>query len=231
MLNLFRGYANTLGFQSLINTGKYGFATKMQAGSTQNKKDSAGRRLGVKKLGGHEVYPDDILVRQRGFRWHPGKNTYSGRDHTIHSKVEGVVNFRLDPYRKRKLYYVDVEPRELPNRKIRPPPPYVYHPELFPERATANPEPTNFEIFKPRPVKVQDPLIHGRKVEKAVHRVSINIPEHYINAEPKERVTTDQLAYEKVRQLERDVLGWHAEEEEGVEVLTQTTQPTKKSFF
>ncbi len=48
--------------------------------------------LGVKKLGGHEVYPDDILVRQRGFRWHPGKNTYAGRDHTIHSKIEVKKN-------------------------------------------------------------------------------------------------------------------------------------------
>jgi large subunit ribosomal protein L27 len=71
----------------------------MQASSTQKTKDSAGRRLGnlikkgVKKLGGHEVFPGDILVRQRGFRWHNGKNTTTGKDHTIHSLVEGVVQF------------------------------------------------------------------------------------------------------------------------------------------
>lgn len=44
--------------------------------------------LGTKKLGGNEVFPMDILVRQRGFKWHPGENTYVGRDHTIHAKCE-----------------------------------------------------------------------------------------------------------------------------------------------
>jgi len=73
---------------------------------------------------------------------------------------------------------------------------------------------------------------HGKKVESPVHRVSINIPQEYLDAAPKEKVTTDQLAYEKVRQLEKDVLGWQSEDEgDAVEVLTQTTQPTRKSFF
>lgn len=44
----------------------------MQASSTQNGRDSIGRRLGVKKFGGEEVFPDDILIRQRGFKWRPG---------------------------------------------------------------------------------------------------------------------------------------------------------------
>jgi large subunit ribosomal protein L27 len=65
----------------------------MQASSTNNTKDSAGRRLGVKKLGGMEVFPGDILVRQRGMKWHAGENTYVGKDHTIHSKIEGTVYF------------------------------------------------------------------------------------------------------------------------------------------
>ena len=43
---------------------------------------------GIKRFGGEEVFPGDILARQRGFKWHPGKNTYYGKDHTIHSKVE-----------------------------------------------------------------------------------------------------------------------------------------------
>ena len=64
------------------------FATKMQASSTSKTKDSAGRRLGVKKFGGEEVFPNDIIIRQRGFKWKPGKNTASGLDHTIHSRVE-----------------------------------------------------------------------------------------------------------------------------------------------
>ena len=64
------------------------FSTKMQASSTSKTKDSAGRRLGVKKFGGEEVFPNDIVIRQRGFKWRPGKNTISGLDHTIHSRVE-----------------------------------------------------------------------------------------------------------------------------------------------
>lgn len=44
--------------------------------------------LGVKKFGGQEVFPGDIVARQRGFKWHPGKNTYWGKDHTIHAKCE-----------------------------------------------------------------------------------------------------------------------------------------------
>ena len=63
----------------------------MQAGSTKKTKDSAGRRLGLKKFGGEEVFPDEIILRQRGFKWHPGRNTYSGKDHTIHSKIEVSV--------------------------------------------------------------------------------------------------------------------------------------------
>jgi large subunit ribosomal protein L27 len=70
-----------------FNIKKY-FASKMQASSTQKTKDSAGKRLGIKKLGGNEVFPNDILARQRGFKWHPGLNTYYGKDHTIHSKIE-----------------------------------------------------------------------------------------------------------------------------------------------
>ena len=68
------------------------FATKMQASSTNKTKDSAGRRLGVKKFGGEEVFPNDILIRQRGYKWRPGNNTRVGLDHTIHSTIE-VNNF------------------------------------------------------------------------------------------------------------------------------------------
>ena len=60
----------------------------MAAGSTKNKHGTAGKRLGVKKLGGVRVYPNDILVRQRGLKFHPGKNVTVGKDQTLHSKVE-----------------------------------------------------------------------------------------------------------------------------------------------
>ena len=58
-------------------------------GSTNNKKDSAGRRLGLKKWGHtEEIFEGDILARQRGHKWHPGIHVRSGKDHTLHSKVE-----------------------------------------------------------------------------------------------------------------------------------------------
>ncbi|KAM3132745.1 hypothetical protein pb186bvf_015173 [Paramecium bursaria] len=126
------------------------FATKMQASSTQKTKDSAGKRLGVKKFGGEEVFPNDILIRQRGFRWKPGQNTVYGRDHTIHSKAEGVVFFRRDPHKYKKTYFVDIIKTENPNRTVRPPPPYCYHPELFPELAKNNP-PEFIPYLKPKP--------------------------------------------------------------------------------
>lgn len=78
------------------------FATKIAAGSTSNKADSRGRRLGLKKWGHYdEIQPGDILARQRGFQWHPGHNVYSGKDHTLHSKVEVrrfLTTFRVHLY-------------------------------------------------------------------------------------------------------------------------------------
>ena len=63
----------------------------MMAGSTSNTKDSAGKRLGIKKMGRAEVLENEILVRQRGFKWRPGYNVHHGRDHTIHSSVEVLI--------------------------------------------------------------------------------------------------------------------------------------------
>ena len=64
-------------------------------GSTSNKSDSAGRRLGIKKWGHKtEIYENDILAKQRGHKWHPGTHVRSGNDHTLHAKVE--VSNRLD---------------------------------------------------------------------------------------------------------------------------------------
>ena len=63
-------------------------------GSTRNGRDTAGKRLGVKKYGGEAVIPGNIIVRQRGTEWHPGKGVGMGVDHTIYSVVEGRVEFR-----------------------------------------------------------------------------------------------------------------------------------------
>jgi large subunit ribosomal protein L27 len=69
-------------------------AHKKAGGSSRNGRDSAGRRLGVKKSGGQKVISGNIIVRQRGTTFHPGKNVGMGVDHTIFSVVEGVVAFR-----------------------------------------------------------------------------------------------------------------------------------------
>ena len=68
-------------------------AHKKGQGSTQNNRDSAGRRLGVKKYGGETVIPGNIIVRQRGTKVHPGNGVGMGKDHTIFALVEGVVKF------------------------------------------------------------------------------------------------------------------------------------------
>jgi large subunit ribosomal protein L27 len=68
-------------------------AHKKGQGSTQNNRDSAGRRLGVKKYGGEAVIPGNIIIRQRGTKVHAGTGVGMGKDHTIFAKIEGVVKF------------------------------------------------------------------------------------------------------------------------------------------
>jgi large subunit ribosomal protein L27 len=79
-------------------------ATKKAGGSSRNGRDSIAKRLGVKKFGGQLVIPGNIIVRQRGTKFHPGVNVGCGRDHTIFSIAEGVVAFRDSRGRK----YIDV---------------------------------------------------------------------------------------------------------------------------
>ena len=68
-------------------------AHKKAGGSTRNGRDSAGRRLGVKKFGGELVVPGNIIIRQRGTKFHPGKNVSIGKDHTIFALKQGYVSF------------------------------------------------------------------------------------------------------------------------------------------
>ena len=65
------------------------FATKIMGGNTNNKADSAGRRLGIKKWGHNaEIFEGDIIARQRGHKWQPGMHVHSGKDHTLHASLE-----------------------------------------------------------------------------------------------------------------------------------------------
>ncbi|WP_455756566.1 50S ribosomal protein L27 [Sulfurimonas sp.] len=78
-------------------------AHKKGQGSTQNNRDSAGRRLGVKKYGGETVIPGNIIIRQRGTKVHPGKNVGMGKDHTIFALVDGVVTFERKDKKRQQV--------------------------------------------------------------------------------------------------------------------------------
>ena len=81
-------------------------AHKKGGGTSRNGRDSAGRRLGVKRYAGEFVRPGTILVRQRGTKFHPGNNVGMGKDHTLFAKVPGYVKFEyLDKRRKRVSVY------------------------------------------------------------------------------------------------------------------------------
>ena len=68
-------------------------AHKKAGGSSRNGRDSESKRLGVKKFGGETVIPGNIIVRQRGTKWHPGLNVGIGKDHTLFAVAEGKVEF------------------------------------------------------------------------------------------------------------------------------------------
>jgi large subunit ribosomal protein L27 len=82
-------------------------AHKKAGGSSRNGRDSAGRRLGVKKFGGEQVLAGNIIVRQRGTRWYPGANVGMGKDHTLFALTQGRVSFR-DGKLGRKYVCVDM---------------------------------------------------------------------------------------------------------------------------
>ncbi len=77
-------------------------AHKKAAGSTRNGRESESKRLGVKMFGGQSVLAGNILVRQRGTKFHPGTNVGIGRDHTLFAKAEGTVVFETKGPNNRK---------------------------------------------------------------------------------------------------------------------------------
>ncbi|HEY4136603.1 MAG TPA: 50S ribosomal protein L27 [Alphaproteobacteria bacterium] len=83
-------------------------AHKKAGGSSRNGRDSEGRRLGVKLYGGEIAVPGNILIRQRGTKYHPGENVGMGRDHTIFATIEGQVTFQR---KEKDRMYVSVLPR------------------------------------------------------------------------------------------------------------------------
>lgn len=83
-------------------------AQKKAGGSTKNGRDSESKRLGVKRYGGEFVIPGNIIVRQRGTKWHPGTGVGMGTDHTIFAKVEGNVEFRT---KRNGRTHISVQPK------------------------------------------------------------------------------------------------------------------------
>ncbi|NRA74272.1 MAG: 50S ribosomal protein L27 [Rickettsiales bacterium] len=81
-------------------------AHKKAGGSSRNGRDSAGRRLGVKRFGGQVVKSGNILVRQRGTKFHPGKNVGMGKDHTLFALIDGVVSFS---YGAKDKSYINIQ--------------------------------------------------------------------------------------------------------------------------
>ena len=81
-------------------------AHKKGQGSTQNNRDSAGRRLGVKKFGGEFVRAGNIIIRQRGTKVHPGNNVGIGKDHTIYALIDGYVKFEIKDKKRKKFLYI-----------------------------------------------------------------------------------------------------------------------------
>jgi len=84
-------------------------AHKKAGGSSNNGRDSEGRRLGVKKYGGEFVIPGNIIIRQRGTKVYPGANVGMGKDHTLFAKVEGTIKFAK---KAKGRTYVSVETAE-----------------------------------------------------------------------------------------------------------------------
>lgn len=81
-------------------------AHKKAGGSTRNGRDSESKRLGVKRFGGQSVLAGNILVRQRGTRFHAGENVGIGKDHTLYAKADGEVKFEIKGPKSRK--YVSI---------------------------------------------------------------------------------------------------------------------------
>jgi large subunit ribosomal protein L27 len=86
-------------------------AHKKAGGSSRNGRDSAGRRLGVKKFGGEAVLAGNIIVRQRGTKWYPGDGVGMGKDHTLFALTDGRVTFK-DGRLGRKYVCVDLNRAE-----------------------------------------------------------------------------------------------------------------------
>jgi large subunit ribosomal protein L27 len=87
-------------------------AHKKAGGSSRNGRDSHSKRLGVKKFGGEKVLAGNIIIRQRGTKWHPGTNVGIGRDHTLYAEAAGTVSFRASKGGRQFVSVMPAKPAE-----------------------------------------------------------------------------------------------------------------------
>jgi large subunit ribosomal protein L27 len=95
-------------------------AHKKGVGSSRNGRDSNPQYRGVKKFGGEKVIAGNIIVRQTGTKWHPGRNVGLGRDYTIYSLIDGFVKFEHKDRRRMKISVYPVGAAELSTAKAEP---------------------------------------------------------------------------------------------------------------
>ena len=95
-------------------------AHKKGVGSTDNGRDSNSKRLGVKLFGGQLALAGNIIIRQRGTKYHPGDNVYLGKDFTVHAKVDGIVTFKR---RRKNRMYVSIIPLDAAEEVVAAPAP------------------------------------------------------------------------------------------------------------
>ena len=101
-------------------------------------------------------------MKQKGAKYRAGENVHMGKDFTLHASKEGIVKYVKNPWRDKKSFRVHVIEQELPNTLLPNPPPFVYHPELYPELAKNNPQPSNLPLPKLKPsTKVRNPQSLG----------------------------------------------------------------------
>lgn len=147
-------------------------AHKKGEGSTQNGRDSNAKRLGVKLYGGQGAVAGNIIVRQRGTRFHPGDNVYMGKDFTLHAAVDGTVAFRKS---RRDRTFVSIIPFDVAETIAKPAPKekVVVVPVAVPVKAepVAAAEPKAAPAAKADDLKIIEGV--GPAIEKLLHAAGI----------------------------------------------------------
>ncbi len=167
-------------------------AHKKGAGSTDNGRDSKSKRLGVKLFGGEAARAGNIIVRQRGTRFHPGNNVGMGKDHTLHALVDGVVSFKKKRLNRTFVNIIPVDSVSETVAKVKVSP-------TMPKKVAPVVETTTEEATKPATTSVTDKISFdgkkykqndlkivegiGPKIEELLNNGGINTWEELANAD------------------------------------------------